>query len=141
MSFPIITPPTITNGCNRPLNFQQGTVPNMGEAITDWFQKMTFTMVAKSIVGFEVLETPTPTQFWGVLMPLSPRDLQLLPIGQRAWTLFKLFAQPVLTLQVDDVIILNSLNSKQTRVMSRENYGLESYVHYTLCQDYTGSGP
>lgn len=132
---------TIQNGKDIPLNFQQGTVPNMGEAITDWFQNLSFVKVAKSVVGFEVLETPTATSFWGVFMPLSPRELKLLPEGQRAWTLYKLYAQPVLTLQVDDVLIFPQINNKQTRVMSREDYALYSYVSYTLCQDWTDSGP
>lgn len=134
-------PATIQNGANIPLNFQQGTVPNMGESLTDWFQKMSFIQIVKIGVGFELLETPTVTTFWGIVMPLSPRDLKILPEGERAWTLFKLYAQPVLTLQVDDVITFTSFNNKQTRVMSRENYAIYSYVSYTLCQDFTGSGP
>lgn len=141
MSFPIITPPTIQNGCNISLIYQTGTVPNMSESITDWFQKLTFTQVGKSVVGFEVLETPVATQFWGVFMPFSPRDLALLPEGERAWTLIKLYAQTVLTLQVDDVVVFPQLNNKQTRVMSRSDYGIYSYVEYKLCQDWTGSGP
>lgn len=132
---------TIQNGCNIPLTFQQGTVPNMGETMTDWFQKMVFTQVVKSVVGFEVLEVPTSTTFWGVIMPLSPRDLKLLPEGQRAWTLYRLYAQPVLKLQVDDVITITSFNNKQTRVMSREDFSIYSYVTYTLCQDWEDSGP
>lgn len=132
---------TIQNGNAIPLNFQQGTVPNMGESMTDWFQNLSFTQIVKTVVGFENFETPTTTNFWGVFMPLSPRDLKLLPEGQRAWTLYRLYAQPVLTLQVDDVVVFPQINNKQTRVMSREDYGLYSYVTYTLCQDWKGSGP
>jgi len=109
--------------------------------MTDWFQTLTFTKLVKTAVGYEVLETPTPTTFWGIFMPLSPRELKLLPEGERAWTLYKLYAQPVLTLQVDDVLVFPQLNNKQTRVMSREDYAIYSYVAYTLCQDWVGSGP
>lgn len=113
----------------------------MGEAITDWFQKLTFEPVAKTVVGFEALETPTPITFFGVFMPLSPRQLMLIPEGQRAWTYYKLYSQPQLPLQVDDVVIFPQMNNKQTRVMSRSDYGLYSYIEYTLTQDWTGSGP
>lgn len=132
---------TIQNGNAIPLNFQQGTVPNMGETMTDWFQKLSFIQIVKSVVGFEVQEVPITTNFWGIFMPLSPRDLQLLPEGQRAWTLYRLYAQPVLTLQVDDVVVFPQINNKQTRIMSREDFALYSYVTYSLCQDWIGSGP
>lgn len=141
MSFPILTPPTILNSCNVPLNYAQGTIPNLSESITDWFQKLSFEQLVKTVVGFEVVETPVITQFWGVFMPFSPRDLKLLPEGERAWTLIKLYAQSVLPLQVDDVVVFPQLNNKQTRVMSRSDYGIYSYCEYSLSQDWQGSGP
>ncbi len=132
---------TIQNGSNIPLNFAQGSIPNMGETLTDYFQKMSFIQITKTVQGFEVLETPVTTNFWGILMPFGARELKLIPEGQRAWTYFKLYAQPVLTLQVDDVIVLTSINNKQTRVTSREDYKMYGYVSYSLVQDWTGSGP
>lgn len=135
------TPMPIQNGCNIPLNFQQGTVPNMGESIMDWFQALSFVPLTKTAIGYEVSEESTVTPFWGVFMPYSPRDLKLLPEGERAWTFLRLYAQPVLTLEVDDVVIFPQLGNKQTRVMSREDWGIYSYVTYVLCQDFTGSGP
>lgn len=135
----IDTPPrTIQNGCNIPLNFQQGTVPNMGEAMTDWFQVMTFTQIIKSVVGFEVVETPVNTTFLGIIVPASGRQLALLPEGQRAWNWQTLYSQPVLTLFVDDVVVWNN---RQVRVMYRKDYGLYSFVEYGLVLDWTGSGP
>lgn len=129
---------TIANGKNRPLTFQQGTVPDVSGAMKDYFQTMVFTQIVKSVVGFENLEVPTNTTFEGVIMPFSPRQMLLLPEGQRAWTIFDLYADPVLALQVDEVI---TWNEKQTRVMSRKDYDMYGYVNYVLCQDWTGSGP
>lgn len=131
-------PPTIQNGSNIPLNVQQGTIPNMIEGLTDYFQTMTFTQVVKTNVGFEVLETPTNITFEGVIMPFSERQLLLLPEGERAWTWFWLFAYPVLTLQVDDVV---TWNNRTVRVMSRKNYLIYNYVEYRLIEDWRGSGP
>lgn len=132
---------TIRNGCNYPITFQQGTIPNMSEAMTDWFQNLQYVQLTKTVVGFQLLETTTPVNFWGVIMPLSPRELQILPIGERAWSLYRLYAQPQLSLKVDDVIILSTLNNKQTRVMSIEDFSLYSYKTFTLCEDYIESGP
>jgi hypothetical protein len=134
---------TIQNAANIPLTYQQGTVPNMIEALTDWFQKMSFTQLVKTVTGYEVIETPTITEFWGVIMPFSPRELKLLPEGQRAWSYYNLYTQFCLTLQVDDVIQVLGYNFApiQCRVMARENYSQYSYFRYTLLQDWQGSGP
>ena len=141
MSFPIITPPTIQNGTNVPLNFQQGTVPNMMECLTDYLQTLSFVQIVKTVAGFEVIETPTTTTFSGLFMPFAPRELILLPEGQRAWTWFHLYTLLPLTLQVDDVVVFPQLNNSQTRVMFRNDFTLYSYLEYKLAQDWTGSGP
>jgi hypothetical protein len=49
-----------------------------------------------------------------------------------------LHAQPVLALQVDDVVLYLGV---QTRVMARQDYSIYNYVYYELVQDWTGSGP
>lgn len=141
MSFPIITPPTIRNGCNYPLINQAGTVPNMMESITDYMQKLSFEQLVTTVVGFESVQTPTITQFFGVFMPFVPREQTLLPEGQRAWTWIRLYTILPLTLNVDDVVVFPQLNNKQTRVMFRNDYGLYSFIEYKLVQDWSGSGP
>lgn len=129
---------TIANGKNTPLNLRQGTVPDVSGALTDWYQTMSFNKVVKTTVGFQVVETMTPVTFEGVWQPFTERQLLLKLEGQRAWSWFDLYAQPPLTLQVDDVVVWNG---KQTRVMSRKDFGLYGYVNYHLVQDWTGSGP
>lgn len=129
---------TIQNASAIPLNQKAGTVPDVSGALTDWFQPMTFTTIVKTVVGFEVVETPTNVTFQGVVQPLSARQLMLKPEGQRAWTWLKLHADPVLKLQVDDVV---SYLGVQTRVMARKDYALYGYVEYDLVQDWTGAGP
>lgn len=129
---------TIPNARNRPLNFAQGTVPDLSGALKDYFQELVFSLLVKTVVGFQTMETLTQINFQGVIQPFSPRELMMVPEGQRAWSWFYLHADPVLTLQVDDVV--NWLG-KQTRVMSRKDFGQYFYVEYTLVQDYSGSGP
>lgn len=129
---------TIANGSNRPINVQTGTVPDVSGALKDWFQPMVFERVIKNVVGFQVVETGTLINFQGIVQPFTPRQLMLRPEGERAWTWLMLHADPVLTLNVDEVV--NWL-SKQTRVMGRKDYALYGYVEYSLVQDWTGSGP
>lgn len=129
---------TIGNAANRPLNVQTGTVPNVGGAMLDWFQPMVFTRVVKTVVGFQVVETAVPTNFQGVIQPLSGKLLQLKPEGQRGWNWQWLHADPVLSLEIDEVVTYLGV---QTRIMSRKDYTIYGYVEYELVQDWTGSGP
>ncbi len=128
----------IANAANQPLFQKAGTVSDVSGAMQDYFQPMQLTPVAKTVVGFQALETPNPINFQGSIQPFTERQLLLRPEGQRAWTWFTLFADPVLTLQVDDVVLYLG---KQTRVMSRQDFSLYGYVTYHLVQDYTGAGP
>lgn len=129
---------TISNGKNTPLNVKTGTVPDVSGAMQDWFQPMVFSQVLKTNTGFQVVETKNQIFFRGVIQPLSGRQLQLLPEGQRAWTWLWLHADPSLTLEVDEVV--NYLGV-QTRVMSQKDYRIYGYVEYQLVQDWTDSGP
>lgn len=129
---------TIANGANTPLNVRTGSIPNVGGAMRDWFQPLVFTPITKTVSAFQVVEIGTPVNFMGVIQPLTERQLMQKPEGQRAWTWFLVHADPVLTLQVDDVGVFLG---KQTRVMSRKDYALYGFVEYHWVQDWTGSGP
>ena len=128
----------IKNAANIPLNFKEGTVPDVSGAMLDWFQPMTFTLVTKKTTAFQVVETPRPINFMGVIQPLTERQLLLKPEGQRAWTWFLLHSDTSLVLQVDDVVLYQGV---QTRVMGRKNYVLYGYQEYSLVQDWTNAGP
>lgn len=129
---------TILNASNIPLNEAQGTVPNVNGGMRNWNQELTFTLVTKMTKAFQVVETGEEVSFRGVIQPLSNRDLQLRPEGQRAWTWFMLHADPALVLQVDEVVVYLGV---QTRVMARKDYKIYGYIYYELVQDYSGAGP
>lgn len=128
----------IKNASTVPLNQRAGTIPDVGGALTNWFQPMTFGVVQKTVNGFEVIEDVVEVSFQGVIQPLDGRQLYLKPEGQRAWTWFWLHATTALKLNVDDTVIYLG---KQTRVMKRKDYSIYGYVSYDLVQDWTGSGP
>lgn len=129
---------TIANGCNKPLFDKSGDVPDVSGALQSYYQSITFEPVTKTVTGFQVVEQGAPINFRGTIQPLSERALQLKPEGQRAWTWFLMHSDPVLTLQVDDVVMWRGT---PTRVMSRKDYGLYGFVEYSLVQDWTGAGP
>lgn len=128
----------IANAASLPLFAKSGTTPDVSGALQDYFQPMVFSALVKIVSGFQVIETAKPINFQGTIQPFTDRQLYLKPEGQRAWTWYMLHADPVLSLDVDSVVLWNS---KQTRVMARKDYGLYGYVEYHLCQDWEGSGP
>jgi hypothetical protein len=76
--------------------------------------------------------------FQGVIQPFTERQLSLKPEGERAWSWFWLHADPVVTLEIDDVVLFKGV---QTRVMAKKDYALYGYVEYHLVQDWQGAGP
>lgn len=129
---------TIPNGKNRPINVQTGTIPDVSGGLKNWLQPMTFGRVTVTVDGYQAQEIMEEISFMGVIQPLDNRRLQLKPEGQRAWTWLMLHASPVLSLDVDEVVIYRGV---QTRVMARRDYRIYGYMYYELVQDWTGSGP
>lgn len=134
---------TIGNASNIPLNAQQGTIPNLGSSLLDWFQQITFGLITKAVDGYQNVETVTDINFWGVVHPLTGRQLAQKPEGQRKWNWLSVTAQAspagaVLELNIDDIILYMGI---QYRVMTRRSYALYSYIYYELAQDYSGSVP
>lgn len=129
---------TIANGSQRPLFDKSGTVPDVSGALQEYYQDMTFEPVGKIVNGFQVVETGSPVTFRGTVQPFTERQLLLKPEGQRAWSWFLIHSDPVLSLNVDDVILWRG---KQTRVMARKDYQLYGFVEYHAVQDWTGAGP
>ncbi len=129
---------TIRNASDIPLNIRQGTVPDVSGAILDWFQAMTFTVIAKSISAFQVVETPTVVNFRGVIQPLSGRQIMMKPEGQREWDWLLLYSDTALQLNIDDVVTYIGV---QYRVMAKKDFSLYGYMDYHIVEDYTGAGP
>lgn len=129
---------TIARGMNRPKSVPSGTVPDVGTAMLDYFQPLQMTTITKGVLGFQAIETGVVTKFRGVVQPFTGRQLLLKPEGQRAWNWMTLFSEPVLTLDVDDIM---TFLGKDTRVMARKDFALYGYLVYELVQDWTGSGP
>ncbi len=130
---------TIINAKNIPLSQQNTYVPDVSGAVQNYFQLMNFTTLVKTVVNFQVVETPTVTNFWGAIFPFSDNQLRMLPEGQRTqWQYFIMYAEPAVIMKPDDVV--NYLNV-QYRVLSRRDYKLYGVMEYVLITDWTGSGP
>lgn len=124
---------TIFNARNRSIKEVSGTVPDVSGALMDRMQDLVFTRITKETVGFQVVETQKPCPFRGNIQPLSARRLEQKPEGERGWTWFLVHAEPVLRLDVDEIIVYQG---KPTRVMARKDYALFGFIEYELVQDW-----
>jgi hypothetical protein len=128
----------IFNAASVTLDQTPGTLPNVADALLQWFQPLIFGVLTKTIVNFQVQETAVDTTFFGVWQPMTSQKLQMKPEGQRAWEWVTVHALPSPALQPDDVILRNGI---QFRVSEKRDYTQYGYIEYELVNDYSGSGP
>lgn len=126
------------NASDVPLSSNPGTLPNMSDAVGNWFQLTVFEKVVKTIVNFVVVETTVPVEFQGVVQTFTPRQLMMKPEGQRRWKWKSVFCYPNVPLSPDDVIIYEGI---QYRVMASNDFKQYGYWEFHIQSDYTGSGP
>lgn len=124
----------IQNGKDTLLTANPGTLPNMQNAIADWFQTMTFQKVVKTTVNFVLVEALTTFSAMGVRQPFTPQQLLMKPIGQRQWKWETLHCYPDLILDPDEIVLF--LGTKY-RVMQKLDWKEYGYLEYHLVEDYT----
>lgn len=126
----------ITNGSSRPLNVDSGTMPDVSDALLDWFQAMTFIIITKTIVNFKTVESKSEVSFQGVIQPLSPQRVMMKPEGQRTWKWWQLHSDTTINLSPDDQV---EYLDQTYRVMGKRDHSLSGFYEYELVQDYEES--
>jgi len=121
----------IINAKDKPLN--TSGLPQMGEVLPSWFQKLTFNLVTKALVDYEVQEVLVPITTQGVRQPMSAQELAIKPEGQRGWKWETIHCLPDVKLNLDDIIIFD--NTKY-RVMQKWDWSEYGYIQYEICQAY-----
>lgn len=124
----------IFNASDVLLTANPGSLPNLSDAIMDWFQPMTFTVLTKTVVDHRVLETGTPVDTQGVRQPFSPQMLLMKPEGQRNWLWETFHCLPGIALKPDDVAVFNTV---RYRVMQKLDWTEYGFLEFHLVQDYT----
>lgn len=123
------------NAGATPLGANPGTLPDMTDALLNWFQPLTAKQVTKTTVNFQLVETVVTQTSQGVIQPFKPKQLSMKPEGQRAWSWFMLHCLPSLNLQTDMGAVIQGV---PYRVMEKLDYKEYGYIQYALVQDYTG---
>lgn len=123
----------ISNAKDKGLNYSG--LPQVGEVLPSWFQTLTFDLVTKSLVDYEVQEVLTTIKTKGVRQPMSAQQLAIKPEGQRGWRWETIHCLPDVKLNLDDIIIFDNI---KYRVMQRWNWAEYGYLEYHICQAYEG---
>ena len=123
----------ITNAMNVNLSIASSHLPNLSGPVTKWFLNITFTLITKTVSAGEVSETESDTKTQGVVQNLDSKQLQIKPEAQRAWTWKMIHCLPNLQLDVDDILIYNTV---RYRVMNVKDYSEYGYMEYHIVVDY-----
>jgi len=123
----------IKNGKDTPLSASFNTLPDVSDVLPDWFQNLTFQLVTKSLVNYEVVETLVTIKTMGVRQPMSAQSISIKPEGQRGWKWETIHCLPDVKLKIDDIIIFDDV---KYRVMRRWNWSEYGYLEYEICEAY-----
>lgn len=115
-------------------NLIKSGMPQMDTTLTGWEIPLTLVRVVQGINEGELTTTEQTINFMGVWQPLSSERLELKPEGQRSWEWVWIHAKSSsLNLETADKVIFNN---RRYKVMSKKDYGLNSFVEYELVRDY-----
>lgn len=113
-------------------------MPQISAAFAGWTSRITLIKRVESVVDGFVQNTDTNISFYGTIQPLSPREIELKPEGQRSFTWLQIHCRAqALTLIPHDRI---TYQGKWYKVMAIKDYSLNGYVEYHLCQDFQNGG-
>lgn len=124
---------TIING--KDLSLQEATpfLPNMANGVAMFLQVMkVFVVTKKQVMGYTEEETECVITK-AVRVPLNPKQLEIKPEGQRAWSWSQLHTLTDLKIRVDDIVIIRDI---RYRVMAINNYAEYGFYDYHLVEDY-----
>lgn len=109
-------------------------MPQMDSTLTGWEMPLTLIKLTQSTDDGDLVTSETRITFQGVWQPLSSERLELKPEGQRSWEWVWIHARSSsLNLETADKVLFNN---RKYKVMSKKDYGLNSFVEYELVRDY-----
>jgi hypothetical protein len=109
-------------------------LPKMTSALSAWQQRFSFEVVRKSVIDFEVKEIKSRIDFAGVITPLSARQLEIKPEGQRAWRWFEVHTSAAIEIKPDDIV---TFKCKKYRVMAQHDFSDYGYWRYEIAEAFT----
>lgn len=123
---------SIVNGNTKTISECGGSLPNLSDALTGWYQPMTVEVITKSVVDFQLSESAVTKTIKAVRQPFSSKQLILKPEGQRAWSWETMHTTEEFS--VDDIFVYKGI---RYRVMQKWNWTEYGYFEYHIVQGFT----
>lgn len=123
----------IVNANSKNLTEITGTLPNMAGTLSDWFQPITFVVIKKETINFQLVEKQYPITFKGVVESVSPKTLDQSSIGQRIWDRINVWTLPNSGLTVDDRF---QYGAKYFRIIKMNDWMQYGYQEFECVEDY-----
>jgi len=118
----------------KDLSINTSSVPNVSDALSNWFSQLKIGKITKTVVDFQLSESISYYDVLAVLQPFTTKQLQIKPEGQRSWQWYTLHIKaPGVEFCLDEVALIKG---KKHRIMQKfewEDYG---YIEYQLVEDY-----
>lgn len=110
-------------------------IPNVSGALRGWMTTRSVVVITKSIVNFQVVETPAPAVSMKMnIQPMPPEKVNRKPEEQRGWKWWTIWVQHGPLLKVDDKI---TVDSKTYRIEVVKDWTEGGYQEYEAVEDYT----
>lgn len=108
-------------------------LPNLSGPVKSYMQPITFDLVHKEIVNYEMQETRMTISTRGVRQPVDPQRLRVMEEGQRAWKYECLHLLPNIKINIDDIVFFKGV---QYRVVEKYDCSEYGYVEYMIAQGF-----
>ena len=128
----------IKNARDTLLSQRPGTMPDVSGGILNYFKPLELSIVTKTTVNMQLVETSVTIQTSGMIQPKKQR-LQMKDTGQRKWNVKTLWTLPVVELTPDDIVTIVNIVTGNTsyRVLAKEDWSEAGFVTYDLEEDYS----
>ncbi len=110
-------------------------MPQIRAALGGWTRRMTLVKICQDVENGLVIDVEKPFTFRGTIQPLSPREINLKPEGQRSWEWLQIhcLTNDASVLKPNDRVYINK---QLYKIMGQNDYSLNGYIEYHAIKDY-----
>ena len=112
-------------------------VPYLAGALRGWTMTRTVDRITKAVVNHQVTETSVEADLDLNIQPMPPQEVARRPEDQRQWKWWSIIVREGPLLDIDDVIVVDSI---RYRIQKTHNWSESGFQKYEAHEDYT-SGP
>ena len=114
-------------GSSMTIDNSTGNLPQMGNVLSAWLQRMVISKITKKQVGYQTVEEKEDFSFEGVWQPMGQTQLRIKEEGQRNWPWYVCHSKTALPLKFDDLIEKSGVKYRVRDITYWKDYGYYEY--------------